>query len=784
MTSKFKKLILGASSVLASSSFMLSAGCSSSSSESSPSNPNTGTTDPGSSTDVSPEHNQRILNSELGPNPDSNKRYTSDVQPKIKIGVTWSESQVQFSALKSVIDEYNKLVKAKSNDIAPGAKEVEIKKLGSGYDSGPEKILQDLKAQNKSEFYNLVLNYPNVASKLANFNMLLSFNDADPAFDTDISEFSKGFQKPNNEIEYVRNQSTYVLPFAKSTHAFAINAPVLSYLIEEMKKAGAKIATDKDTTEFIEQVNKLGKDDRSGVIKKWGTARQGVKVDLEISKATFENYKDLFEFARQAQKLFTESYNNGKAISEKPHVFGITDPISFFEVSVYSHVNGKDEESISYTTTNDGVVTARFDALKGDGTAHSIGGEIYNDLESAVKTGAVKIFPKGQYPSNQQTQHLVAFSNGSTSGYTHNFIKEGEKIYDRGIAQIKDDLSKNNGTLLTIDKNNLRSDVVAKFGKYGNSLYKSTYTPNESDGFNLVFASADDEKAFTDATKDRNGVPNDLLIRISNYNKDKKDFQDLVKEAKENSIFAGIAKTASTKPEEAAQFLLLYIKDAVDVKQKTIKVPVDPKNKDGEKKDQTVLDKVSFKGNAFNDFITKYKFVLESKEDQLNENELITLRPPLKWTREDKLNVVFGQGPSLFGIHTNAEDDRATKAFVKWLTSSKKYLFGEGAKKEKKELTPSEYFDKQSGYITANKDFVNIDASIFGKNKFTQMAVNLFKDGITKEGFTIFEEPASDKSETFRKSVISAFDLLQNSAENSDTPQSYQDFISKINFPQ
>ncbi|UUD35942.1 P80 family lipoprotein [Mycoplasmopsis citelli] len=770
MTLKFKKLILGASGLLGGTSLAFAVGCT-------PDDPDAFDGNEVSSGTL----DERRENASLGANPTSKFRFdtTPNDRDSIKIGYTFTNGGDQELTLIALTNKYNELIDKNAPEILSGAKKVKVKRIGSGYDAGAEKVTLDLGGPNKTDFYNMILNYPNVASKLAEYDMLLSFNDELDDYNTDVEQFAESFQKINQKIEHVANKSTYIIPFGKSTLAFAVNAPVLNYLIEGMVKAGATISNDKETQDFVKLIKEKGKSDESGVIAKWGPARQGVSlVGTVISKSTFENYKDLFDFSTKAQSLFEKSYNNGKVSVAGPHVFGITDPVSFVNTSLYSEVNGVDTKMISYSTEVNGVVTANFGALKKNGTAKTELNKIYNDLSRAVESGGVKLFPSGQYPSNDQTQHLFAFSTGSTACYTRNFVSERDEYYHSGIVRVKIDDFRNSENIVSVTNKDVSGDVVAKLGKYENSVYKPNHIFGEKDeSRNFIFASEDDEKAFTDAIKDLNGLSTkNLIVKISGYSKDHPDFQALVNRAKENGNFAGIVKTALKDHSDAPEYILLYLKDVA----KSVDEQITKDSKTGQERKNV---KINLDKDKLVEQLSKLNFIKESKEGQLNKNELVTLRSPLKWRKENTLNVVYGQGPSLIGIHANSEDDKATKAFVKWLFTDKKYEF-ESPKdsKFKSMLNPVEFFEKYSSYVVGTKNITTLDTSFFNNNDFAKMAADLFKEASTKPEFKIYEDPASEKSTTFRTSITAAFDRLQKQA-NHGGRQDFNEFVNKIQFP-
>ncbi|TQC54464.1 hypothetical protein E1I74_03205, partial [Mycoplasmopsis cynos] len=179
---------------------------------------------------------------------DFSRGFTQDESSEILLATTFGDSGRQKKAIDKLIREYNLLVdemlKIKKNNslsddqkdamykqlgISSKAKKVKNKPLGSGYPVGAEKVSLGLRSKDK-KLFNLIINYPTVAAKLADANMLLSFNSLDAENDVDISLFDNNFTKVNGQIEKSKQIGTFVLPIFKSTNVLAINKPVLGYI--------------------------------------------------------------------------------------------------------------------------------------------------------------------------------------------------------------------------------------------------------------------------------------------------------------------------------------------------------------------------------------------------------------------------------------------------------------------------------------------------------------------------------------------------------------------------
>ncbi|WP_025755624.1 P68 family surface lipoprotein [Mycoplasmopsis cricetuli] len=784
MTSKLKKFILISSLPLIGGVTTLAAGCSSDDSD----------TELISSPGDTPE--QRRENAEHGANPAgiSNRFDTEyDESREIKIGTTFSKGGIQAKTIDNILAVYNKLVDDKSADLFKGYKKVEQKNLGSGYPAGATKLQQDLNLKNKSEFYNLIVNYSNVASILADKNMLLSFNDITDDTNFDISEFSDLFTKSNSLIENVTNGSTYVLPLAKSTNILSLNAPVLSYIISKMKEVGATIASDEKTTSFIKDLEDKGKDDREEVQKLWGLARSGQSLQgYTISKSIFENYDKMIEFSNKAQTLLTNSYNEGNPSSSELHVFGIDWPASLLLQASYSDLDAIDKNALTKVVPKNGKEQADFDTIKNKDSLGSLSAsKIYNVLKEAIKLGSIKLQPGGAYSSGNQTKHKFAFSIGSTAGYSHNFVKAGKNqsdfTFDNTLV-VEYDLDENKGKFLTVkngasfdakDKNKVKDtdQVLFSFSKFNNFVYKSTYSGSGFSSFNVKSKDAkNDEKINSILNKI---TEKSLLIKIPDFSETKSEFKKLIVNLDKKSIVHFVVQSSDEK-----ESLVIFFEDGItkkeakDNKKETNEINELSKNK---------LIEIGFKYNEYNE------------KGLLQENELVILDQPLKWNEKNKKKVIYLQGPSLIGIHNNEKDDQATKAFVKWLFTSKtEYEFdspdkSENEKKKNSEtgkeesvpkkvkLAPIIFLQKYSSYLTPIKGFESIDEKLFDKksdkNAYIKNTLKLFKLAHNnKDEYVMYEEPGSTKSNPFRESVQTGLISLQDNPDD----QTFEKFVANI----
>ncbi|MFU2193222.1 P68 family surface lipoprotein [Mycoplasma sp. 4079] len=805
---KFKKLLINGAALLALTAPVISISCGNEGKPSNPSKPNNpgdpkNPTEPGDDVVFTrSELNGSVINgSTLGtriqnmyrPNSDSDARPYDTTSNKVIIGHTFSDGGVQQKALQALVNKFNEAV----YPTLEGAQKVELKRLGSGYTAGKDNITTGLNNTQTTDFVNIILNYTAIASELASKKMILSFNSRSKENSTDLSQFSEKFILSNFQTQNIDNPSTWVIPAFKSTTIFSINAPVLSYILDTLKENGMEIA--EDYTDEYNEIKSKGQGDREGVKKIWGEPVSNVQELVnqykgsgdnakKISKAIFNSYAELLDFAKFTQKLFVNSSNDKARV----HVFGVDDYTALYNQALYSAIVKKEVDAaklagtqvtqaeilknasefmIESVSTQDGKILVSYDVINNPASvAYAKTQEIYNKTLDALKSGGLKIFPGGQYSSNEQVKHGFAFSIGSTAGYTHNFIKS------KSVANLEN--SEFSGATIEINKSGSLSvssnssvpgvHMLTKLddGSFGYGKYKNKLVKNDADlgsKYELKFKSADEQTAFLNALSDDAAASKMLFVLINKTGNTK-----LFEKAKEQNIV--IAEFVNQSNSEYYGFLIpngLTEAKLVNAEDETVKAE-----------------------------LAKIGYVIQSLSatELLGEDELVSRPTPLKWLPEDPYNVVYLQGPSMIGIHSNTEGDRATRTFVHWLmTSTQTYDKYEVVTQKGKEtipnsegLTPRDMFQVAMGYILPYKGFEENEAFKSKVNPYLQTAYDLFakvakSQDTDAEPYVTFEEPGSKLADSFRSSVQAAWDSLQsevnsNKADSNNQISSFEAF--------
>ncbi|MFV8468959.1 P68 family surface lipoprotein [Mycoplasma sp. MV126] len=836
MNFKFKNILLGAAGLVGVTTVALSAGCHDKN-KNDDNKTGTGTGTGSESGGGNQNANNELFNTTEQDRIDNGQEGAMINPPKkpfdqtnvndVVVAVTFSKGGPQYKTLEAIATKYNSLIKAQP-DKFKGSLPVRIKSLGSGYKAGSDSVNRDLNPQqpNKDAFENIIVNYPDVASNLATSKMLLSFNDAVEDYNLDLTNFEENFLSANVQTQNIDRISSWVLPGFKSTTVLAINSPVLAYILDTMKSNGLKI-----NPEFEAKVNNiiaLGAADRDGVKQIWGAPNQNVKQIVAdyaktlpaegLDESVFNSYSSLMKFAIAAQSLFTVSSTPNSGL----YVFGVDDFAAVFNQALYSRIYSDEKvngnvvkaraamiEAVSKSAT--GQISIDYGIIKKTSSlAYELAKDIYNETAEAVKAGALRIFPGGQYSSNDQVKHKFAFSVGSTAGYSHNYIEEGslmQLVFDNNTSlsyTVQSNLYANSGTgLFTItpvvdpEKNSALLSIISGVTHTNNILPFSA--DNKAVGkYNYKFDTEADQNAFKEVEKayNLNGInpskDNKIVFGIIPYAVDAEKNDPTLKAAndkliaalKANKIFAGILSGKNGK------YISFMLNNAYAVSQ--IDDPTGAKDKSGQPAkinvaslDQTAIATLQTVGFTYK--------ALDSTQS-LSEKELVSWHTPLKWNENEKYNVVYLQGPSIIGIHANDKGDAATKLFIKWLIETKEKMQIDVEIDQNKVKTyndtPLNVYQLSMGYITPYKGFYTDKEFRSSLNPYLQVTFDMFEKLSVKtengaDKFVSFEEPSSTFSSTFREGIQTGFNNLQSSVNNNKVDsskeiQSYETFIKNL----
>lgn len=772
------KLILGVSGVLTMTSFIaLSASCDSSSKTEkpkedpsiNPSNPNAGGN--GSVFDV--DYN---VNDEFVPIANKNNSavagYYDQDSEKIKIGVTWSKSNNQFKILKALIEYYNAHVKSASD------KEIQLDNIGSAYGEGGKKVDNFLTSHDATGSYNLIFNYSPNAAKLAEKGMLLNFRDKEEEFDLKKTYFDKNFTKVSDNVEHIQYPNGFwVVPGFKSTNTLSINQPVLAYILKNMVENGATV--DKDFEELYNKILKAGSADEKGVEQIWGTTVSNVKdlvKDYVIKSTILTQYQQMLHFSEIAQKMFTNSSKANTGL----HVMGIDDAAGVFNQSMYSHglITDMNEDGLHKLGKDKGVTKVLFDNINKNDTTKRAAEEIFNSIKGALEANGLKLYGDGAYASNDQVYHKMAFSIGSSVGYSHNYNNAEKQIKFQASLSAGDielALTKNNVYKLntSVSEEHQNKGVKTYISKYNNLIFSHSASVNENEvgGYDYKFASQEDEELFV---KNQKSIDANRVLLISDDNASKTAELEKVLRALEvnaSNQVAYLGKVESIKTKGRFVYFIGFKGESTN---------------DGDLKASEIgtLNLLDSKNKLL-------QVVETSGEKILSQSELLVMSTPLKWNDSSSRSIVYTQGPSIIGIHGTTEDDKQTKKFVKWLlTSTDKFILdntNDFSKSLKdflaKEHTAVEYIQYVANYFIPTANFTELPDNQFGTNAALNVSLQMFKNAALNDDVFIFEEPGATLSDKFRSQIVSQFKTVQNKIEQgkSNEIDFVNDFVNQLN---
>ncbi|OYD26743.1 putative lipoprotein [Mycoplasma testudineum] len=156
-------------------------------------------------------------------------------------------------------------------------------------------------------------------------------------------------------------------------------------------------------------------------------------------------------------------------------------------------------------------------------------------------------------------------------------------------------------------------------------------------------------------------------------------------------------------------------------------------------------------------YLDSSKFSLvDGASTTLQEEELITLMAPSKFQEGNKVGLVYQQGPSVIGIHSNEIGNAATRKFLKWLASSNKYTWT--INQRDIEASPQEYFLQAASYVIPYKGFTTsstVQSLMERQNPYVKATFEAFKKAVENNGvsYRIFSESIDALSDRFRNDL-------------------------------
>lgn len=652
-------------------------------------------------------------------------RFDQNEDGKLAFGVTFGETSPQYRTLATVIERYNDEMKNE-----PGYIFMEIKQLGSGYSGGKNYVETNVKSKLKDGFINLIANYAPVASLLAKNGMLLNFNDKDEKVATKLSAFSEYVTTNNSNTTNITNtKGTWLIPGFKSVNVTGINGAVFGYVVEKLVGLGAKV--DPAFQPFVDGAIAKSQNDRARVIELWGDVVQGIDTtpykSLVISEDTFVSFANQLEFIRLAQLAFVNSSKPNSQV----HMMGIDDAAGFLQTVGFGSIDAKWSENFSKIATKDGNRVVDYSAFKSTETRISKNfSDIFDEMKKAMSVGALVFTGAGEYASNDAVLHKYAMSVGSTAGYKYNFKKDTDQSTEFRLtdqAGTKHELGKFVQTLRKSTDPTKPSRIV---GRYATPLRYSTDDASTVKKYDYISPDAATDTKLKAAIAQ--GTASTIFLYVQgNRADDLTKIREAIKGHNDiTEVSIGTAKKNGS---------------LTDVYQNYLFIVPDAK-------------------------LAKYHFVQLNKNTLLNENEFLWKPATSKYLPTDKKSVIYAQGPSIIGIHSTEKEDYATKMFVKWLFTSKKYEWEVRGKSgvTKVQMTPIQFFSDGASYVTPYLGFENDDHSN-AANPYLKYAWDAYAKAIKEPNkFALYEEIGDADADNFRSNLTSKYVAVYNNYKNGE----------------
>ncbi|VEU57580.1 lipoprotein (plasmid) [Mesomycoplasma hyorhinis] len=674
----------------------------------------------------------------------------------IKLGYSFSSAGREAKAINQIISKWNSFdTDATRKASFPNYLKATQAEFQNGYGGAAQTISQKLKAKDQTSLVNLIFNYDSVLATINSYNMTLPFvldrdNSSKNTEDQNkINNFLKQnisdiFLKNNTYIPGITTNGIYSIPMGKSSELLSIDGILLGFIINEATKASPTPATIKsEDAEFFKKYQDMAKDEKKAdditqIKKNWKEYKHFSKEEgglggYEFSKAAFSNYTDLIDLARRVKKSFPQAKEENNPLNSAANVMGIDSIANTVFVLSSSISEGNKENEVVSVTDKKANFTKYRDK---NSNSYKNFKQIWDLLYPGIEDETILITEKGQYSSDFLKNHQLLFFTGSTAGYSHSFVEDSSAKNNK-VFQLET-------TLKTTD-NKDKKIVKNVDTRYTYELLKTSTRPQEKA---IAYVK--------DLTK-RNVLP----IYLNS---------DLPTKPVKNSL--KVDDEAGTKIKE----LLETDKSYWISSDKSFADFVTSNNIGNDvilKAGNQIAGRNSF--SLF--FINKAsnKLIEKTSSSQLNEDELISLESPKKFSSKNKKFVVPLQGPNLIGIHASDKEDKATVEFVNWLLRSK-----EDWDANHKQLTPYEFFKVSTNYINlTNSSLSETNPKLTRGAKIAFDVLKKAKDD--PNNFIIQEDAVDAKSSPFRESLLTTFNAVVNkNSSSSNKTVTFDQFLELL----
>ena len=738
---------------------------------------------------------------------------------KIKLAFSLT-SKSASNALQAIVKKYNEVKK-------PGDYHIEITQIAGGYDGGRSDLQTRVNVKDTTNFYNLILNYPDLVSTLGRVGMELLFDKVN------TDKLSDRFLDFNKRISAISKPGIYGIPVSLSTEVLSINGPVLHYILKSAKgdsdnvkvsqRTGEttqkskvtnplKINTQndpatKDLWEKIEASAKAnGKSNKDGQTKgkkkvekssssslvnlkqstdqtttddgsqksdnkikeSWGEYQEvdGGLKNFEFKASIFENWHDLLDFSTRVAKSFKKIHeNSNKKGNDIQGILGVDSTPNSLFTSVFA-AGGGDYNNFFYKIENG---RADFSNFKNKGTSYQNLQKVFGDFKGLIDKNGIFVNKGGSYSSNFQKFHQLAYSISSTSGFFYSFAGNSAKRLKFGDNFIEFPRFTQEIKAPSTE-NGGQSNLLGTFEVKDSSKSKEVKKTNrKEDGAQNQGKKESDKKTIylykSQIPSDKTEGENAILIKEQNVinQLEQAAKKDEKGETVTNKVASLETKAANAKKDSSKTIIGYTTTDNV--------------HEDG--KNIFKINKLKTEDYDRKIIVGATEEVLE-QSSTLQSDEAIVLPAPGKYQSGDAKKVTITQGPNIIGIHANEKENAETQKFVNWfLNNTESWEVKNGKDSSTKQQTAAEFFAESASYILPLKEIFDKDNKKATENKdnntsnkkqantYAEKALDLFQQ-ISKGDIVSYSDPSDFRSGKFRDGIGSNFNAAVSSKADFD----------------
>ncbi|WP_033160877.1 P68 family surface lipoprotein [[Mycoplasma] collis] len=716
-------------------------------------------------------------------------RYDQTNDQKLVIASTFSSSGDTKKALDKIVEKWNKHVEALKDDKT--LMKVEIESLSGGYSGLTETLNQKLNVRSKDSLYNIMFNYPNVVGLLNRYDMKLNLAGTTEEekevgllktikdnYDENVLFGNTGVDKIAKDKE---EDTLWLIPSNSSTEILSINSSVMSYILDEAVKTGEATIKAEDKT-FFENIKTKGAKDKETVKKIWKeyVSNADALKGYEFKKSALESYEGIFELSKRIKKAFPKA-SEGGADSKADNVLGL-DALANTVYSMMSSILNKNSSDLIY---NDETKKFYEDWYKESENSESkkiyenFNNEIFKKIFELLETQTLFLKTAGDYSSNRFKTHRLLFQISSSTGYKHNYVETDVEGWNYEL--------KKDGKVTDFSSSNLEKKSLSKIKKPTDDeiekgiVLKYIVESGDKKHENVVYEEKFD---FNTIKKDDKNTKYNKKFSLELSNDNKTSFMKFLNEktnyntAKADEEINLYLSTDST--------LLNFFDEIIGEKAKEEK-----KNENKDWTDDISLlskdgkNKVVFIHSKFvNSTTTHPRFNLKLEKPNptktLQKEEIIALEAPY-YAKNDQVgndNIIKNitlQGPSIFGMHSNKEENLATLKFLKWMLTDKYDWskddkdFKENNKKITEKMTAMNYFVRKSGYIPLSADRPKVEIKqLTGAESFATIGKQMFEKAFKDPSkYRLNQDAVEVRADAFRSAIDDSFADLKNRLDST-----------------